>query len=116
MTRRVIGQLRPTGTSAEVLFNPTDNKPYNIDLIIVANGSTSAVTITIYHHATGTTYDGTTEVLAPLVVLAGKTIHLDHTKGMGIADYRKAGNVAVKTSIANSVNFTAYGEIEGEIL
>ena len=110
--RRLLAQLRPTGTSAEVLFNPSENKPYNIDTIVCANGTGSPVTITIYHHATGSTYDGTTEILAPLVLAAKETFHYEPRKG--IADYRKAGNIAVKTSTVDSVNFTAYGEIEGE--
>lgn len=112
--RRQLGQLRPTTTSAEVLFNPSENKPYNIDLIICTNSSGGAVDITIYHDADGTTYDESTEVLATTSLADGQTLEFAPEKG--IADYRKTGNVAVKVSSGTTVNFTAYGEIEGEVV
>ena len=112
MARRQLGQLRPSTTSAEVLFNPSTNQPYTIDLIIGTNSSGGSGDVTIYHHATGTTYDGTTEVLATSTLSDGGT--LEFSPEGGLSDYRKLGNVAVKTSVVDSVNFTAYGVIEGE--
>lgn len=112
--RRQLGQLRPSTTNAEVLFAPTENKPYTIDLILVTNSAGGSVTIEIYHDADGTTYDETTEILAGKSLSSGETF--EFSPSYGISDYRNSGRLAVKASTANSAVFTAYGFIEGELL
>jgi len=110
--RRQLAQLKPSGTSAEALFNPTENKVYLIDLILCTNSSGASVDVTIYHDADGSTYDSTTEIFATSTLDSGTTLEFAPTNG--ISHYLAAGNVAVKTSTGGSVNFTAYGYIEGE--
>jgi hypothetical protein len=66
----------------------------------------------MYHDAVGATYDDTTCVLATAPLKAGET--LQYFLSGGLADYQSAGGVGVKTSIADSVNFTVYGELKGE--
>lgn len=112
--RRQLGQLRPSGTSAEVLFNPTENKPYTIDTITVANVTAATVIVSIYHDRDGTTYDDDTIIFGPYTMAVGETVDREFIRGL--SDYLASGNVAVKTSVVDSVNFTAYGEIEGEKL
>ena len=109
---RQLAQLRPSSTSAEVLFNPTDNKPYTIYNIIVTNTTSSAVSASIYHDEDGTTYDATTAILESVPLIANQTLHYEGK----IYGYKGAGNIAVKSSIANAITFTAYGEITGERL
>lgn len=111
--RRQLAQLRPSGTSAEVLFNPGTNKPYTIDTIVVTNvaGGGNSVDICIFHDIDGTTYDESTAVVWNYTLAHGGTKVFD----IEISDYQKTSNVAVKISIANAANFTAYGIIEGEI-
>lgn len=114
MPRRLLAQLRPAATSAVTLFSPTANRPYSLDLIIATNNTANSVDITMYHDAAGTTYDDTTCVLATAPLKAGET--LQYVLTVGLADYQSAGGIGVKTSIADSVNFTVYGELEGEPL
>jgi hypothetical protein len=109
---RQLAQLRPSSTSAEVLFNPTENKPYTIHNIIVTNTTSSAVLASIYHDEDGTTYDATTSILEAVPLIANQTLHYEGK----IYGYKSAGNVAVKSSIADAITFTAYGEITGERL
>lgn len=112
--RRQLGQLRPTGTSAEVLFNPVDNKPYAINSITVCNTGAGQIKISIFHDVDGTTYDETTALVWELIVAVGG-VYLYEPLG-GIADFDKAGNLAVQTDTANDATFTAYGEIDGEVV
>ena len=113
--RRQIGQLRPTSADAEVLFNPTENKPYTIDLINVVNtSSTQTIEVSIFHDADGTDYDEDTTVLWKCEVAPKGVLQFEPEKG--ISDYQKIGNIAVQSSLANTATFTAYGTIEGEVL
>jgi hypothetical protein len=112
MPRRLLAQLRPAATSAVTLFSPTTNRPYNLDLIVATNNTAHSVNITMYHDAAGNTYDDTTCVLATTPLKPGET--LQYVLSVGLADYRAAGGLGVKTSTADSVNFTVYGELEGE--
>ena len=116
--RRQLAQLRPSGTSAVSLFSPSGHYPYNVDLIVATNNSGASVDVTIYHDVDGTTYDDTTCVLATTSLANGGTLYYSPGNGKvtGLSDYRAAGNIAVKTSTADSVNFTAYGVVEGERL
>lgn len=110
--RRQLAQLRPSGTSAESLFSPSGHYPYKVDLIVATNNSGASVDITIYHDVDGTTYDDTTCIMSTSSLASGQTLEFAPENGIG--DYRAAGNIAVKTSTADSVNFTAYGTVEGE--
>lgn len=114
MPRRLLAQLRPDSTSAVTLFSPSTNRPYSLDLIIATNNTSSAVDITLYHDAAGSTYDDTTCVLATAPLKSGET--LQFYLSTGLADYRAAGGLGVKTSTADSVAFTVYGELGGESL
>ena len=110
--RRQLGQLRNAGTGINVLFSPSINAPYTIDLILCVNHSGAATDITIYHDADGTDTGTTASIFGPYSMVAGETF--EFSPDGGISDYQSAGQVAVKASVADSVTFTAYGEIQGE--
>lgn len=112
MIRRQLAQSRPNGVSAVTLFSPDENRRYTVDLILCTNSSGAAVDITIYHDADGTTYNTQTEVLATTSL--GDGVTLEFAPANGLSGYLAAGGIGVKTSSSNSVNFTAYGFIEGE--
>lgn len=116
MTRRVLAQSQPSGTSAVSIFTPPQQGPYKIDLILITNISGSAVDVTVYHDPDGTTYDATTCILATTSLASGQTIDFSPGDGLGIADYRATGNLAVKVSSGTTAAFTVYGEVERERL
>ena len=111
---RQLGQLRPANTTAASLFSPDENKPYKINVIIIVNTSGSAASATIYHDIDGSTYDETTTILPAKSITASGFYMFQPNEGIG--DYNKAGNVGVKSSVADALTFTAYGEILGETL
>lgn len=110
--RRQLGQLRPADTTAAALVTPVDTRGYTVDYINVCNVTTSPAYVYIYHDEDGVTYDETTALLWSVLVSAGETLHFEAP----ISGYKGAGRIAVKTSVANAVTFTAYGERLGERL
>lgn len=109
---RQLAQLRPSSTSAEVLFSPSENRPYMIHNVVITNTTGSTVSASLYHDEDGTTYDATTAILESVPLIANQTLHYEGK----ISSYKSSGNLAVKTSTANALTFTAYGEITGERL
>lgn len=109
---RQLAQLRPSTTSAEVLFSPAQNRQYHIAVINVTNVSGAPVDVSIFHDADGTTFDETTAILWAVNLNANSTLQFETT----LADYKSAGALAVKVSVANAATFTVYGEIDGERL
>lgn len=111
--RRQLGQLRPANTTAAALVTPDDSRPYSVDFINICNVSTGTTAyVYIYHDEDGTTYDETTALIWNMTVHAGETLQIEAP----IAGYKVAGRLAVKTSVANAITFTAYGERAGERL
>lgn len=110
--KRQLAQSAPSGTSAVALFDPDENKPYTIHTIIVCNVSAADADATIYHDADGTTYNDGTTILPATTLAAGETLLYE----VEISDHQAAGNLAVKTSVASALTFTAYGEVQGENL
>ena len=111
---RQIAQLRPSGTTPEVFFNPSENKPYLLESVSVCNTGSAIIKVSIYHDIDGTTYDESTALVWEFSIPIGG-VYLYEPKG-GISDHDKAGNVAVQTDTANDATFTAFGEIVGEVI
>lgn len=107
---RQLGQLRPTDTSAASIYTPAAQVPYEAKLIVVCNVSALPANASVYHDDNGTTYDETTALLHAHTLAAGETVFLEGP----FSGYRAAGNIAVKTSVNNAINFTVYGEVENE--
>jgi hypothetical protein len=110
--RRQLAQLRPSSTSAEVLFNPETNKPYTIDYINICNVSGAAVNVSICHDADGVVYTEDTALLWNYEMAETEVLHWEAK----LSEYQSAGNIAVIVSVASAVTFSAYGEIQGEQL
>jgi len=108
--QRQLGQLRPTGTSAETLFTVPYFGQVNAEVINVCNVSAAAVDVSIFHDVDGTTYDQTTALLYTHTLAVGAVLQIDAP----IGDYQNAGSIGVQVSIANAANFTLYGSVEGE--
>jgi hypothetical protein len=111
---RQLGQLRPADTNTASLFTPTISGQYKVFLIVIANTGTVSANSSVYHDADGTTYSTATAIQYGTPIPVGASIHLEFEKG--ITDYRAAGNIAVQSSVADTLTFTCYGEIEGEDL
>lgn len=109
--RRQLAQLRPGGTSATLLFSPDTSNPYTIDLINICNTSAGPANISIYHDSDGTTYDETTALFFSKTINANETFQIE----VEISHDLQAGGIAVQTSVANAITFTAYGEVSGEV-
>lgn len=105
-----LAQLRPDGTTAVSLFSPDENRRYHIELVNVCNVSAAATNITIYHDEDGSTYDETTALVWNYVLGIGEVFQFESQ----LTGDLKAGNLAVKTSVADAANFTAYGNEEGQ--
>ena len=114
MPRRLLAQVTPSTTAAELLYSCPTNAPYEIDLILCTNNTDSAVSVTIYHDADGTTYTDATCILATVSIAPAQT--LDYSPAHGISGHLAAGSIGIKASTADSVAFTAYGTVTGEKL
>jgi hypothetical protein len=108
--KRQLGQLRPANTTAASLFSPAAAAPYETAHLCICNTTAHAADASVFHDIDGTTYDETTALLFGKSVDANDYIILD----VGIADYKEAGNIAVKTGTADALTFTLYGEVSGE--
>lgn len=110
--RRQLAQSRPANTTeTSVLSNA---RPWVVDLVIVANTTNNSANFSIYHDADGTTYDETTTLYFN-VPLAGQDVaYIEFPAGIPNTD--ATGNLAVKTSTGDALNFTVYGTILGERL
>ena len=112
--RRQLAQVRPSGTSAQSLFSPTNNDPYEVDLITVTNVAGVPITVSLFHDVDGTTYDQSTALIYQEVIQSPGFIEWEFERGL--ADYQKAGNVGIQVDIANGATFTAYGRVMREQL
>ena len=109
---RQLGQLRPTSITPEVLFSPTENKPYKSIMISIANVTGSPVNVSIYHDEDGITHDETTALMFSFPIESRQVVHYEGK----IRGYKSTGSIAVQSSISQAVTFTMYGEIIGEVL
>ena len=109
---RQLAQSRPSGTSAVSAWTPTVAAPYRVVLVSICNVTTNPVDVSLFHDVDGTTYDESTALVWKHTLVAGEILCYESE----ISDYRAAGNLAVKSSVANGATFSVYGEIQGERL
>ena len=107
---RQLGQLRPSGTSAEVLFTTPYFGQLDISTINICNVSAAAVDISVFHDVDGSTADQTTALVYTHSLAVGAVMQIDAP----IDDYQNAGTISVQVSVANAANFTVYGKLHGE--
>lgn len=101
-----LAQLRPTNTSAASAYSPGDDISTRITSIIVCNVTGSSANYRIFHDEDGSTYTQNTALFYD-VALPGNTTDIIEIE-MDMIDTN--GNLGVRTSTANSLVFTVYGE------
>jgi hypothetical protein len=102
----VLAQSRPSTSSAVSLYAPASHNRTEIRKIIISNVSADPVTFRIFHDEDGTTYDETTSLFWNIPVDNGETVSIEEQFWM---EGRKSGNLAIRSSVANALNFTVYG-------
>jgi len=101
-----LGQLLPADTNAASLFSPTE--PTIIKSIVVCNVTSTAYTFRIFLDDDGTTYSTATALFYDTAINGNETVELDVYWPMSDT----AGNLAVRSSNASSINFTAFGVVD----
>ena len=105
MTHKQLGQLRPANTTAASLYSPGASTQAIIKNIVVCNQTANNETFRIFHDDNGTTYDETTALFFDVAIVANTTVSIDSAVLMNDS----TGNLAVRTSTASALTFTAYG-------
>lgn len=105
-TVKQLGQLRPANTTAASLYSPAANTQTIIHNIIICNTSGASVKYRLFVDNDGMFYDETTAVAWDITLAADSTDAFEVKITMNNAN----GNLAVRTSIANAINFTCNGE------
>jgi len=100
-----LGQVRPSGTSAVSLYSPADSVTWVAKNLMVCNTSGASATFRVFHDEDGTTYSEATALFWDAPIAADETIILT---GL-LSGFTAAGNVGVRTSVANALTFTLYG-------
>jgi hypothetical protein len=107
---RQLAQARPSSTTAESLFSNPINSQYVLSVVNICNVSATAAALSLFHDVDGATYDEGTALLWAYTLAPGEVLQYEANLSGDLA----AGNVGIKTSVANALNFTAYGTIIGE--
>lgn len=100
-----LGQLRPGVTSAVELYSPAASTETIVKTVTVCNTTAGAVTFRIFHDDDGTTYDQTTALYYDVNIAANTTTPIE----INIMLDDSSSSLAVSTSNANALTFTAYG-------
>lgn len=100
-----LGQLRPLNTTAASLYSPGSNVTAIIKSVVVANTSGSSASGRIFLDDDGTTYDESTALYWDVGIDAGSTLQIDTFWAMNDS----SGNLAVRSSAASGLTFTAFG-------
>jgi|TARA_R110000744_G_scaffold94252_1_gene182004 hypothetical protein len=106
MVWKILGQLRPTNTTAASLFSPTRGHEYRIDVIYVSEHAGATPTYRLFFDDDGTTYDQTTAIAYDLALSANQSKRVEGPFYMNNA----SGNIGVRTSAGSQITFTAFGE------
>ncbi len=105
LQEKILGQLRPSNTTATSVYSPPVNTIGIIKSITICNTTGSAVTFRVFLDDDGTTYDESTALFYDVTINANETITDVAFRGMN----NSSGNLAVRTSSANALTFTVAG-------
>ena len=105
LQEKQLGQLRPANTTATTLYSPADNTTTIITNIWVCNTTANTPTYRLFVDDNGTTYDETTAIAFDVALAANESKQIS----CYIAMNNSSGNLAVRTSAANEINFSAFG-------
>ena len=101
----ILGQLRNTGTSAENLYSPAENKRGIVKQIIVCNNTASTAAYRIFVDKEGGNYTEDTAIFYDVDLPANSTHILDVTLPM-----MTKSSVGARSDTANSITFTCTGD------
>lgn len=105
-----LGQKTPSDTNAVSLVKKMPNMRLHVTSLLVVNTTSGALTYSVFLDQDGTTYDTTTAIAYNAAIAANTTVDvLANTPGGVTMQGRSAGNLAVKSSSASNVTFTAMG-------
>ena len=104
---RLLAQVRPSGTSATTGYTKPSKKTVTITHIVISNTTGSAVTVSLYYDADGSTYDETTSILFGQTIAANDTWIIDIPWTMEVA----SGTVGVRTGTGSALTFSIFGQV-----
>lgn len=102
-----LGQARENSTSAVSVVTPPTGHKHKIETIILCNQSGAAATFRIFFDNDGTTYDQTTALYYDADLPADSTLTITFDKGLYL---NNGGNLAYRSSVANAITITVFGE------
>jgi hypothetical protein len=105
LQEKQLGQVRPANTTAASLYSPDANTTGIAKNLVICNTTTATAKFRIFVDDDGSTYDQTTALFYDVTILGNQTIQIDMFTPIDNA----AGNIAVRTSIANALTFTLFG-------
>lgn len=103
-------QARPADTNAATLFTAVRGYNYKVRLI-VCNTTGGGLTFRAFHDENGTTFDETTALAFDTAIGANAIVYVP-TEGWIYMDNEGDDAIGVRTSSANGLTFTLYGERE----
>jgi len=107
---KILGQSRPTNTSAASIYSPdTAIKVANISGILIANVTALVATFRIFMDNDGTTFDETTAIFFDTPIAANSTILVEFD-AKPLTLNSSSANVGVASGTASAITFTVYGE------
>lgn len=106
----LLAQTRPDNTNVQQVFQATLNT--EVMLVNVANVSASPATFRLFHNDTVATFDEASALYWNVNIAAGESFQFAApAPGSGI-QVQETGFIAVRSSVANALNFTLYGITE----
>jgi len=105
LQEKQLGQLRPSNTTVTSIYSPAAGVTGIIKTVYVCNTTIGIVTFQICVDDNGTTYDESTALFWDVTIAANTTLELDTFIPLS----NSAGNIAVRSSLANAITFTLFG-------
>lgn len=106
--KQQLAQLRPSVESAVSLYTPASGIIAEVHCLFVTNTTAGGITFRFFHDDDGTTFDQSTALIWNSTVVVGAFTTL--TFDTPIYLLNDAGNLGVRTSVANGLTFTLYGQ------
>ena len=101
----VLGQSRPSDTTAASIYSPPVNAAAKITRIVVCNTAATSQTFRIFLDHDGTTYDENTALFWDIVTPTDTTVEIEGDWFMT----DDSGNLAVRSDLASAFTFTVFG-------
>ena len=101
MTEKLLGQLRPTGTGAEVVYSVPSDTTAIVKTIVVSNVGSGSIKYSIFV-SEATTYNESTAISFDISLATEKTNFIQ-------TYIATTGNIAFKTDTANDATITLFG-------